>query len=155
MLPTEGTQDRYSLPGSADSPPPYLALEPRGPRVSSVVLHGDPAHLVYVRGVFFCTHLHNPCLSRRGHDLFNNDNIVGLWLPGIHGKVVTHISEGVGGVVPLYNKGTTLLWATFYFVPRCEVLERHQTQGLCSPFAHSFCPPRAVGIVPNDAERKI
>ena len=59
--------------------------EPGGPCVSPVVFHGEPAHPVYVCGVFLSTHLHDPCLCRRGHDLSNKDNIVWLWLLGIHG----------------------------------------------------------------------
>ena len=82
---TVGTQGRWSLPGCACSPPPYQSPEPGGPRVSSVVFHGEPAHPVYLRGVFLSTHLHDPCLCRCGHDLSNEDNIVWLWLLGIHG----------------------------------------------------------------------
>ena len=36
-------------------------------------------------GVFLSTHLHDPCLCKHGHDLSNEDNIVRLWLLGIHG----------------------------------------------------------------------
>ena len=46
-------------------------------------------------------HLHNPCLGRRGHDLSDDDNIMGLWLLGVHGQVVAHIGKGIGVVVPL------------------------------------------------------
>ena len=52
--------------------------------------------------MFLSTHLHNPCLCRRGHDLSDNDNIMGLWLLGIHGQVVAHICKDIGVVVPLY-----------------------------------------------------
>ena len=56
------------------------------------------APLVFV----FSTHLHNPCLGRRGHDLSDNDNIMGLWLLGVHGHVVAHIGKDIGVVVPLH-----------------------------------------------------
>ena len=57
---------------------------------------------MYLRGMFLSTHLHNPCLCRRGHDLSDNDDIMGLWLLGIHGQVVAHIRKDIGVVVPLY-----------------------------------------------------
>ena len=57
---------------------------------------------MYLRGVFLSTHLHNPCLCRRGHDLSNEDNIVWLWLFGIHGRVVAHIRKDITVVVSLY-----------------------------------------------------
>ena len=56
---------------------------------------------MYLRGIFLSTHLHNPCLYRRGHDLSNKDNIVGLWLLGIHGQVVAHICKDIRVAVPL------------------------------------------------------
>ena len=52
--------------------------------------------------LFLSTHLHNPCLGRRGHDLSDDDNIMRLWLLGVHGQVVAHIGKDVGVVVPLY-----------------------------------------------------
>ena len=52
--------------------------------------------------MFLSTHLHNPCLCRRRHDLSDNDNIMGLWLLGIHGQVVAHIRKDIRVVVPLY-----------------------------------------------------
>ena len=52
--------------------------------------------------LFLSTHLHNPCLGRRGHDLSDDDNIMGLWLLGVHGQVVAHIGKDIGVVVPLY-----------------------------------------------------
>ena len=63
---------------------------------------GEPEYLVYLRGMFLSTHLHKPCLCRRGHDLSDDDNIMGLWLLGIHGRVVAHICKDIGVVVPLY-----------------------------------------------------
>ena len=51
--------------------------------------------------LFLSTHLHNACLGRRGHDLSDDDNIMGLWLLGVHGQVVAHIGKHIG-VVPLY-----------------------------------------------------
>ena len=57
---------------------------------------------MYLRGMFLSTHLHNPCLCRRGHDLSDDDNIMGLWLLGIHGQVVAHICKDIGVVVPLH-----------------------------------------------------
>ena len=57
---------------------------------------------MYLRGVFLSTHLHDPCLCRRGHALLNEDNIVWLWLLGIHGQVVTHIGKDIRVVVSLY-----------------------------------------------------
>ena len=57
---------------------------------------------MYVWCLFLSTHLHDPCLGRRGHDLSCDDNIMGLWLLGIHGQVVAHIGEDVRVVVPLY-----------------------------------------------------
>ena len=56
---------------------------------------------MYFRCVFLSTHLHNPCLGRRGHDLSDDDNIMGLWLLGVHGQVVVHIGKNIGVVVPL------------------------------------------------------
>ena len=76
--------------------------QPVGPRVSSVVFHGEPAHPVYLRGLFLPAHLHDPYLCRRGHALSNEDSIVWLWLLGSHGWVVTHICKDIGVVVPLY-----------------------------------------------------
>ena len=52
--------------------------------------------------MFLSTHLHNPCLCRRGHDLSDDDNIMGLWLLGIHGQVVAHICKDIGVVVRMY-----------------------------------------------------
>ena len=52
--------------------------------------------------LFLSTHMHNPCLGRRGHDLSNDDNIMWLWLLGVHGHVVAHIGKDIGVVVPLY-----------------------------------------------------
>ena len=66
------------------------------------MFHGEPAHPVYLRGMFLSAHLHNPCLCRRGHDLSDDDNIMGLWSLGIHGQVVAHICKDIGVVVPLY-----------------------------------------------------
>ena len=57
---------------------------------------------MYFQGMFLSMHLHNPCLCRRGHDLSDKDNIVGLWLLGIHGQVIAHICKGIRVVVPLY-----------------------------------------------------
>ena len=57
---------------------------------------------MYLRGMFLSTHLHNPCLCRRGHDLSVDDNIMGLWVLGIHGQVVAHICKDIGVLVPLY-----------------------------------------------------
>ena len=57
---------------------------------------------MYVWCLFLSTHLHDPCLGRRGHDLSCDDNIMGLWLLGVHGQVVAHIGKDVGVVVPLY-----------------------------------------------------
>ena len=34
---------------------------------------------MYVWCLFLSTHLHDPCLGRRGHDLSCDDNIMGLW----------------------------------------------------------------------------
>ena len=73
-----------------------------GPRVSSVVFHGEPAHPVYLRGMFLSTHLHNPCLCRRGHDLSDEDNIVGLWLLGIHRQLIAHIRKDIRVAISLY-----------------------------------------------------
>ena len=50
--------------------------------------------------MFWSTHLHNPCLCKRGHGLSDNDNITGLWLLGIHGQVVAHIRKDIRVVVP-------------------------------------------------------
>ena len=88
--------------GGICSQPPYLSPEPWGPRVSSVMFHGEPAHPVYLQGMFLSRHLHNPCFCTRGHDLSDNDNITGSWLSGIHGQVVAHIRKDIGLVVPLY-----------------------------------------------------
>ena len=52
--------------------------------------------------LFLSTHLHNPCLGRRGHALSDDDNIMGLWLLGVHGQVVAHIGKDIGVVVPQY-----------------------------------------------------
>ena len=57
---------------------------------------------MHLRGMFLSTHLHNPCLCKRAHDLSDDDNIAGLWLLGVHGQVVAHIGEDIGVVVPLY-----------------------------------------------------
>ena len=57
---------------------------------------------MYLQGMFLSTHLHNPCLCRRGHDLSDEDNIVGLWLLGIHGQVVAHIRKDIRVVISLY-----------------------------------------------------
>ena len=83
-------------------PTTLLSPEPWRPRVSSVMFHGELAHRVYFRGMFLSTHLHNPCLCSRGHDLSDDDNIMGLWLLGIHGQVVAHIRKHIGVVVPPY-----------------------------------------------------
>ena len=55
---------------------------------------------MYLRCMFQSTHLHNPCLVKRGHDLSDDDNIMGLWLLGVHGHVVAHIGKDIGVVVP-------------------------------------------------------
>ena len=57
---------------------------------------------MYVWCLLLSTHLHDPCLGRRGHDLSCDNNIMGLWLLGIHGQVVAHIGEDVRVVVSLY-----------------------------------------------------
>ena len=57
---------------------------------------------MYLWGMFLSTHLHNPCPCRRGHDLSDEDNIVGLWLLGFHGQVVAHIRKDIRVVIPLY-----------------------------------------------------
>ena len=57
---------------------------------------------MYLWRVFLSTHLHNPCLGRRGHYLSNDDNMMVLWLLGVHGQVVAHIGKEIGVVVPLY-----------------------------------------------------
>ena len=57
---------------------------------------------MYLCCLFLFTHLHNPCLGRRGHDLSGDENIMGLWLLGVHGQVVTHIGKDIEVVVPLY-----------------------------------------------------
>ena len=57
---------------------------------------------MYLWCLFLSTHLHDPCLGRRGHDLSCDDNIMGLWLLGVHGQVVAHIGKDVGVVVALY-----------------------------------------------------
>ena len=57
---------------------------------------------MYLWCLFLSTHLHDPCLGRRRHDLSCDDNIMGLWLWGVHGQVVAHIGKDVGVVVPLY-----------------------------------------------------
>ena len=64
-------------------------------------VYGEPAHPVYLWCMFLSTHLHNPCLGRRGHDLSDDDNIMGLWLSGVHGQVVAHTGKDIGVVVPL------------------------------------------------------
>ena len=66
------------------------------------MFHGEPAHPLYLWGTFLSTHLHNACLCRHGHDLSDNDNIMGLWLLGIHGQVVAHIRKDIGVVASLY-----------------------------------------------------
>ena len=53
-------------------------------------------------GMFLSMHLHNPCLCRHGHDLSDNDRIMGLQLLGIHGQVIAHIRKDIGVAVPLY-----------------------------------------------------
>ena len=65
-------------------------------------MQGDKGLESANKGLFLSTRLHNLCLGWRGHDLSNKDNVVGLWLSGIHGKVVAKISQGVGVVIPLY-----------------------------------------------------
>ena len=67
-----------------------------------MVFSGDATHPLYSRGVFLSTHLHDPCLGGRGHDLSKKDNVMGLRLSEVHGQVVAHIRSGVGVVVPLY-----------------------------------------------------
>ena len=56
---------------------------------------------MYLQCMFLSAHLHNPCLARRGHDLSDDDNIMGLWLLGVHGQVVAHIGKDIVVVVPL------------------------------------------------------
>ena len=51
--------------------------------------------------MFLSMHLHNPCLGKRGQALSDDDNIMGLWLLGVHGRVVAHIGKDIGVVVPL------------------------------------------------------
>ena len=135
LLATLGAEGGCSFAEGTYSPPPYLPPQP-------VVFHGEPAHPVYLRCLFLSTHLHNPCLGSRGHDLSGDDNIMGLWLLGIHGQVVIHIGKDIGVVVPLYVlvvfKRGGLFWGT---VSRCPSYRQSFRGGVEIPYFRSSPGP--------------
>ena len=69
---------------------------------------------MYLPGVFLSTHLHDPCLCRRGHDLSNEDNIVWLWLLEIHGPLALGTGKVVGNMRTLgaTTRPVRQLWPT-------------------------------------------
>ena len=86
--------------------------------------------------LFLSTHLHNPCLGRRGHDLSDDDNIMGLWLIlKVHGQVVAHIGKDIGVVVLLYVLESFTWWLVLgYSVPQSivsSVVSRRGCDNLC------------------------